>query len=66
MKSVSKEYFACKCLEEISRCQYFYRKQIKGLIDYVKHRFQITVSNLTDGDLENYVAEEVKRVYEMS
>ena len=66
MKVVSKEYFACKCLEQINHCSYLYKEQIKGIISAVQHKFQIKVNNLSDIELENYVIEEIKYVWDVS
>ena len=66
MEIVSKEYFACKCLEQVNNCSYLYRKQIKGIISAVQHKFQIKVDSLSDIELENYVAEEIKHVWDVS
>lgn len=64
MKFVSKEYFACKCIEQVNGCHYLYRQQIKGVIHAVQHKFQISVTNITEADLEEYVAEEIRLCWE--
>ena len=64
MKFVTKEYFACKCIEQISSCRYLYRQQIKGIIDAVKHKFQITVNHMTDNELELYVTNEINQIFQ--
>ena len=63
MKFVNKEYFACKCIEEINSCQYLYRQQIKNIISAVQQKFQITVPSITETELEQYIANEIKTVW---
>ena len=60
MTFVSKEYFACKCIEQVNGCHYLYKQQIKDVIHAVRDKFQITVANITDGDLEEYIANEIR------
>lgn len=57
---VSKEYFACKCIEQVNGCRYLYRQQVKSVIHAVRDKFQINVANITDGDLEEYIANEIR------
>lgn len=61
MNKVSKEYFACKCIEQINGCRYLYKRQITGIVSAVKHKFQITVDKLTDDELESYVANMIEQ-----
>lgn len=63
MKFVNKEYFACKCIEEINGCQYLYRQQIKNVISSVQQKFQITVPSITETELERYIANEIKTIW---
>ena len=63
MKFVNKEYFAYKCIEEINSCQYLYRQQIKNVISSVQQKFQITVPSITETELEQYIANEIKTVW---
>ena len=63
MKFVNKEYFACKCIEEINSCQYLYRQQIKNVISSVQQKFQITVPSITETELEQYIANEIKTIW---
>lgn len=62
---VNKEQFACKCLEQINGCHYLYKHHIKGLVSSVRHKFQITVASLTDAELEEYVANQIKTLWNL-
>lgn len=61
MKNVSKEYFACKCIEQINGCRYLYKRQITGIISAVKHKYNIVVDMMTEDDLEKYVENVIKQ-----
>lgn len=63
MESISKEEFACMCLETVNGCRYLYARQVGGIIDSVRHRFRVTVDGMTDAELENYIKEELENVF---
>ena len=63
MKIVNKEYFAYKCAQEVNGCKYIYKEHITGIIDGVKHKFQIAVENMTDSELEEYITEIIKELF---
>ena len=63
MRIVDKEQFTCKCLEQINGCHYLYRKQVKSVIKAVQCKFQMVVADMTEMELEEYVANEIKQCW---